>query len=406
MRSRARGHAVRPGHERCVSGGVPPEVDDVRGRLALSPEAAPPPSSRERGAYAPETRRRALVAVVLASFVGSVWVVAPLWIAVLVGVVLAVSTQRPYLALVRRLGERRASWAAALVTIGSGIAAGLIGVVVALTFTNELMKVVSHLDAENTGSLAGLVGPRAAHAIEELGVDTERLYRWIQSELSAAAAYAATLGALVLRTASFAVLGLVVALLTTYYVLLEGPALSRRIERIAPLDPRHTRALLVEAREVGRTAFLGTIATALVQGLIGAAGYVMLGVPEPVTWALATALASFLPVVGTALVWVPLSGYLLVEGHPVKAVLLAAWGVVAVTSIADYWIRPRIVGSRGHGHPLLTLIALLGGIEVLGLPGLLVAPIVMSVFVAAFRIYERELRGAASTTTGSATHVS
>ena len=164
------------------------------------------------------------------------------------------------------------------------------------------------------------------------------------------------------------------------------------VERIAPLEPRHTRALIIEAREVGRTAFIGTIATAIVQGMLAGIGYAVLGVPQPVTWAVVTALASFLPVIGTAIVWVPVSAYLVMDGHPVRAVLMAIYGVVIVTSLADYVIRPRIVGSRGHGHPLLTLIALLGGIEVFGLAGLIVAPIVMSVFVAAFRLYEREVR--------------
>ena len=84
-----------------------------------------------------------------------------------------------------------------------------------------------------------------------------------------------------------------------------------------------------------------------------------------------------------------------------RAVLLAAWGILIVTSLADYVIRPRIVGARGHGHPLLTLIALLGGIEVFGLAGLIIAPIVMSVFVAAFRLYEREVRTGALPPPGS-----
>jgi predicted PurR-regulated permease PerM len=194
------------------------------------------------------------------------------------------------------------------------------------------------------------------------------------------------------RTTSSGVLGLVVALMTMYYALLEGPRVARRIERIAPLEPRHTRALIIEAREVGRTAFIGTIATAIVQGMLAGIGYAVLGVPQPVTWAVVTALASFLPVIGTAIVWVPVSAYLVMDGHPVRAVLMAIYGVVIVTSLADYVIRPRIVGSRGHGHPLLTHIALLGGIEVVGLAGLIVAPIVMSVFVAAFRLYEREVR--------------
>src|SRR5687767_11238368 len=83
---------------------------------------------------------------------------------------------------------------------------------------------------------------------------------------------------------------------------------SRRIDRIAQREPRHTRALLREAREVGRTAFIGTIATAVVQGVLAGFGYAALGVPHPVTWAVITALASFLPVIGTAIVWVPVAG--------------------------------------------------------------------------------------------------
>jgi predicted PurR-regulated permease PerM len=72
---------------------------------------------------------------------------------------------------------------------------------------------------------------------------------------------------------------------------------------------------------------------------------------------------------------------------------MVIWGIFAVTMLADYVIRPRIVGSHGHSHPLLTLISLLGGIEVFGLAGLVIAPMVMSLFVAALRLYEREVDG-------------
>lgn len=354
------------------------------------------PTLPNAASYVPKTRRWALVTVVGVSFAAAAWVAHPLWVAILLGVVMAVSAHRPYQALVRAIGEHRKTWASAIVTLASGILLALAGALILLTLTNELMKLVSHLDRQGgSGSLAGLVGERGARAIGELGVDTERVYAWARKELEAAASYMATLAAMVVRTTSYAVLGLVVSLMTMYYVLLEGPRLARRIERIAPLEPRHTRALIMEAREVGRDAFLGTLATAVIQGTLAGIGYAVLGVPQPVTWAVATALASFLPVIGTLVVWVPLSGYLLVEGHPVRAILLLAWGALIVTALADYVIRPRIVGARGHGHPLLTLIALLGGIEVLGLAGLIVAPIVMSVFVAAFRLYEREVRSGA-----------
>ena len=367
--------------------GKHPESGVTRASMSTSLPGLPEPAP-----YVAKTRKWALVAVVIASFVAAAMVAAPLWIAIALGGVTAISVQRPYKILCRKLGGR-SSWAAGIVTLLSGLILAFAGSSIVVALTNELMKLVSQVNAHGaSGSLAGLIGERPTQAIEHLGIDTTKLYAWAQRELSAAASFAATTAALVVRTTSEALLGLVVALLTMYYMLIEGAGLARRIERIAPLEPRHTRALLVEAREVARTAFIGTIATAIVQGILGGIGYAALGVPQPVLWAVATALASFLPVIGTLIVWVPISGYLLVEGHPVRAIIMVAWGILVITSLADYVIRPRIVGGRGHGHPLLTLIALLGGIEVFGLAGLIIAPIIMSVFVAAFRLYEREVR--------------
>jgi len=377
------------------------DVDRDRVSQRFTPLGSEPPATSP---YVARTKRWALVVVVVVSFALAAWVAHPLWVAVLLGVVMATSTQRLHVRLTRAIGERRVAWAAAIVTLASGLLLAVLGTLVLFTLANELMKLVAHLnDHENRGSLAGFIGERGTRAIAGMGVDTDKVYGWMKRELEAAASYVATLAALIARTASYGILALVVSLMTMYYALVEGSRLARRIERVAPLDPRHTRALISEAREVGRTAFIGTIATALVQGVIAGVGYAILGVPEPVTWAVLTALASFFPVIGTALVWVPISGYLLMDGHPARAVLMAIYGVLVITSLADYVIRPRIIGRRGHGHPLLTLIALLGGIEVFGLAGLIIAPIVMSVFVAAFRLYERELNSGTMPGTGKAT---
>ncbi len=339
--------------------------------------------------------------LVLVAFVGAAIVASPVLIAVVLGVVLAVSTYRPYRELSRRLGGRP-TLAAALVTIAAGLLVAFVGSSVLVALANELMKLVTHLNEHgSSGSLAEMIGERPAHAIEHAGVDTAKLYAWAQTQISAAATFAASSAAVVVRTTSEAFLGLVVALMTMYYMLLEGPGIARRIECVAPLEPRHTRALLVEAREVARGAFIGTVATAVVQGILGGIGYAALGVPQPLLWAAATALASFLPIVGTLLVWGPVSAYLVLEGHPIRAIIMLAWGILVVTSLADYVIRPRIVGGHGHAHPLLTLIALLGGIEVFGLAGLIIAPIVMTMFVASFRLYEREVRATREAVAGA-----
>jgi predicted PurR-regulated permease PerM len=200
-----------------------------------------------------------------------------------------------------------------------------------------------------------------------------------------------TAGARVLQATTGSALGLLMALSTELYVLAEWPQLALRLEAVLPLDPRHTRALIIEFRDVSRAALIGTVATATIQGLLAAVGYAIAGVPAPLTWGLLTAIASLLPVVGTFLVWVPIAGYAIWNGEIGWGVFVLVWGFVVVSVASDYVIRPRLVGKRGHGHPLLMLVSLVGGIEVMGLAGLIVAPILMSLFVAVLRIYEREL---------------
>ena len=107
-----------------------------------------------------------------------------------------------------------------------------------------------------------------------------------------------------------------------------------------------------------------------------------------ITWGLLTAIASLLPVVGTFLVWVPIAGYEIWNRHVASGIFILAWGLLVVSIAADYYIRPLLVGKGRHGHPLLILVALLGGIEVMGLAGLIVAPMLMSLFLAVLRIYE------------------
>jgi predicted PurR-regulated permease PerM len=72
-------------------------------------------------------------------------------------------------------------------------------------------------------------------------------------------------------------------------------------------------------------------------------------------------------------------------------VVQAGWGLITVVGFGDYVLRPRLVGHGGSAQPLLTLVAALGGVEVFGLAGLVVGPVLMSLFVAILRIYEREM---------------
>jgi predicted PurR-regulated permease PerM len=202
--------------------------------------------------------------------------------------------------------------------------------------------------------------------------------------------YAAQGVAVVLETTTGLVLTLVVALWTMYYVLLDWPQISAKIERLLPLEPRVTRALILEFRNVGRGAFLATLASACIQGMLAWAGFAVAGVPAALTWSVVLAILSFVPVVGTAVVWAPVAIYLMVTGHVAWGVFVIAWGTLVVMAMTDYVIRPRLVGAGAQGHPLLTFVSLVGGISAVGLPGLVVGPVIVSLFVALVRIGERD----------------
>jgi predicted PurR-regulated permease PerM len=186
------------------------------------------------------------------------------------------------------------------------------------------------------------------------------------------------------------ILGALFMVLTMYFVLRHWQRLARRAEELLPLHPRDSRALLEQFRVAGRTTLLGTVVTGFVQGGLAALGYWVFGVAEAAFLGAATAVASLVPVVGTVVVWVPAGLSLIVMGEVGKGVAELAYGTVVVVGISDYLIRPRLVGGESHMPALLTLIALFGGLELFGIVGLILGPVMMSLALATLRLYATE----------------
>src|SRR5258707_1243955 len=187
-------------------------------------------------------------------------------------------------------------------------------------------------------------------------------------------------------------LGLFFALLTMHVTLRHWARIITTVAEVSPLRRDDTRALLEEFRTVGRITLSGTVVTGLVQGALAGLGFWMTGVPRPLFLGIAAAIASLVPAVGTLLVWVPAGLYLLAVGSPGAAVAELAWGALVVVGFSDYVIRPPLGGDRGM-PAILTFLALFGGLQVLGLPGLIAGPVLMALAVAVLRLYAREVRG-------------
>jgi predicted PurR-regulated permease PerM len=187
-------------------------------------------------------------------------------------------------------------------------------------------------------------------------------------------------------------------MVATYYLLRDGRWALARIERALPLEPRHTRAIVAEFELVGRAVILGTLGTALIQGTLSGLAYWLLDVPEPLLFGALTVVVAVIPVVGSAGVWVPISIWLMATGDVTRGLVLLGFGAFVVGTV-DNVLRPLLSREGLHFHPLLIFLALFGGIATFGASGLYLGPLIVALFVALARIYEREVAPAATAVT-------
>jgi predicted PurR-regulated permease PerM len=318
---------------------------------------------------------------------GILWVALPVALGVLLGFLMAFSAQPFFERVCRRL-KRPALAAFITVTLAALLVVVVIGGL-GYVFVSKGVTLAGRLAAAFSAPNAERVLSTMGRPLEAVGVSHAMLVDRVRA---AAESLAAGAGALAERTASAtasAVLALFLAVLTMQLVLSKWPSLVTNAQAALPIRPEYTRELFVEFRSIGRATLIGTVSTGMAQGALATIGYYIARAPEPIFFGVATAIASLVPAVGTLLVWVPLGVTLLLTGHLVAGVFLLCWGVAIIGGFSDYVLRPRLVG--GDELPaLVTFVALFGGVEVFGLAGLIVGPVIVALGIAILRIYARE----------------
>jgi predicted PurR-regulated permease PerM len=174
---------------------------------------------------------------------------------------------------------------------------------------------------------------------------------------------------------------LAVLLVTMAVLFHEGPRLLDTVRRSLPLGDKDKKEVFAQMQAVTRAVFFGVLMTALVQALLATLGFAIVGLAGAVTLGAATFFCALLPG-GTALVWGPVVLWLFFSGHPVKALIVLAWGV-AVVGTVDI--------SRGvRMHLLLVFFGILGGIMAFGLIGLFTGPLVITLFLFFLEVVRRD----------------
>lgn len=188
------------------------------------------------------------------------------------------------------------------------------------------------------------------------------------------------------------ILNSVIALFTLFFLFREGRSMRRRVAAVLPLSAEQVDKLFSGIENTIIGTVYGGLVVAAVQGALTGLALWVLGVPSPVLWGVVASFFALLPVVGTATVWAPASIYLLASGHWIAAIILAAWGVLVVSTI-DNVLRPYLISGRVQMHTLLIFFAVFGGVKVFGFLGLFIGPVILAVTITLLSMLRDEGRG-------------
>jgi predicted PurR-regulated permease PerM len=189
------------------------------------------------------------------------------------------------------------------------------------------------------------------------------------------------------------VVNLCVMLYLLFFLLRDEETLARQMRDAIPLRLEEKDALFRKFAIVIRATVKGDLLVALLQGALGGLIFWILGVSAPLLWAASMAFLSLVPAIGAAMVWGPVAIYFLTTGASWQGIVLIIYGAFVI-GLADNVLRPILVGKDTKMPDYVVLISTLGGIEMFGLNGFVVGPVIAATFIAAWDIFSTTRQGA------------
>ena len=238
-----------------------------------------------------------------------------------------------------------------------------------------------HLDAKS------LVAParQAAQILKEhTGFDV-----FSENSISFMVSHLSSFGQQVMSGVSDFFINLCVAIMLLFFLLYEGKSLEEYILTILPFKERDKKEVLDKIQVIVRSNAIGIPLLAVIQGIISLGGYWLCGAPNPVFSAMLTAFASIIPLVGTALVWVPISIYFLLTGNWVSALILLGYGGIVISQ-CDNLIRFMLQKKMANIHPLITIFGVVAGLPIFGFMGIIFGPLLVSLFLLFLDMFRKE----------------
>jgi predicted PurR-regulated permease PerM len=170
---------------------------------------------------------------------------------------------------------------------------------------------------------------------------------------------------------------LFVMLFALFFLLRDRDRVIDLVRRLLPFPPAERERLIKATHNLVIASVGAGLAVAATQGLLGGIAFWALGLAAPAAWGVAIGICSLVPVVGAALIWVPLAGWWALSGDVLRALILVGVGA-GVISMADNVLRPLLLSGRASVNGLVVFIGILGGVSAFGYVGLVLGPVVLA----------------------------
>ena len=272
----------------------------------------------------------------------------------------------------------------------------LVGVVkVVIDEANQFIEFLSNYQVEATlnkiiDSANGITGKFGGGRIKLDLAQLVQSDKFIDTSKQVATWLAGSLSSTYKGIANFVFLTFVM-FFALYYFLKDGDHFWKKLKSLSPLKDAQEDLLLKDFVLISRATLKGSLVIAIIQGILTGFALWIAGVPAPFFLGLITIILSLVPLLGSALVWLPAGVIMLILGSIWQGIFLILFGALVIAMI-DNFLRPILVGNTASLHPLLVFLSTLGGIALFGIFGFILGPIVIVLFLTLLKIYQLEFK--------------
>jgi predicted PurR-regulated permease PerM len=336
-----------------------------------------------------DRRQQARWLILIASMAGALYLcwlmLAPFVNVLMWAAVLTFSFAPVHRRILARTGKPNLS--AGLATLFVMFVIGVPMVLVTWAIVREIVPAVGMLQS----AFVGLLDPDSRTSgpmVRWLGehVDLPRLRLQISEQLGTMGSAIASRTVGIVGDVVLIVVQALFVVFVMFYLFRDGKIVRDALASAIPLRNRETRVILARVSEVVGASINGVLVIATIQGTLGGLAFAVLGLPSAPLWGVVMIFLSLIPIAGAFVIWIPAAIYLAVTGSWIKALLLTLFGVFVI-SLVDNFLRPRLVGKRAKLHELFIFFAVLGGLHVFGLIGLVLGPVVLAIALSLFETF-------------------